>query len=228
MAFDAIVLAAGAGDRFGGPTPKQWELLAGIPIVVRAVGAAVSGGAERVALVVAADRLDAATALIDGVAPGVLRIVAGGPTRVDSTRLGLAGLGDGPDVVVVHDAARPLAPPQLFERVVAAVRDGADAATAAVPTADTIGRVVAGDLIEVLERAQLARVQTPQGFRRQVLTEAHRRASAANDTTATDDCGLVLRHLPGARIACVPGDEGNLKITTRADMLVADLLLRRT
>lgn len=225
MSFDAIVLAAGAGDRFGGPSPKQFGVLGGVPLVVRAVRAAVEGGAARVVVVVSRDRLEDAEGLFGGTAREGLSFVVGGPTRVDSSRLGLSSLADGRNVVVVHDAARPLASARLFERVADAVDAGADAATAAVPSADTVGRLVEDRLGEVLDRSRLARLQTPQGFRHGVLVEAHRRAAAARDTTATDDCGLVLRYVPEARVVCVPGEDGNIKVTTRTDLAIAELLL---
>ena len=231
MTFDAIVLAAGASDRFGGAAPKQFARLAGVPIVVRAVRAAVLGGASRVVVVVGRDRLEEAEALLRGETGAPISFVAGGATRVDSCRLGLASLAAlggevaSGDVVVVHDAARPLASAALFERVVAAIRAGADGATVATASADTVARLVDGDLAEVLDRSSLARLQTPQGFRREVLVEAHERAALAGDTAATDDCGLVLRYVPEARIAAVPGEDRNIKVTTRADLDVAEHLL---
>ena len=226
MPTDAIVLAAGAGERLGGAVPKAFAALSGVPIVVRAVRGVAAGGADRIVVVVGPDRLAEAAAVVDAPDGVALSIVAGGASRVESTRLGLAGLqGDPADVVIVHDAARPLAAAETFRAAVAAVRAGADGATAALPAADTIAFVDGQLITEIPTRSRLARIQTPQAFRRDVLTRAHEAAAAAGDAAATDDCGLVLRYVPGARIAWVQGDERNLKITTRLDLELATRLL---
>jgi 2-C-methyl-D-erythritol 4-phosphate cytidylyltransferase len=147
-------------------------------------------------------------------------VVAGGASRTASVRAALAAVPADLDIVLVHDAARPLAPPELVESVAAAVRSGADAVVPALPIADTVKRVDDRDVVlDTVDRAALRTVQTPQGFRRAVLAEAHADASAE----ATDDAGLVERL--GMTVRTVPGDERAMKITRPGDLVVAEALL---
>lgn len=233
MAVVGLVLAAGSGRRLAAAVPKAFAILDGEPILVRAVRAVADGGVDRIVVVVPEGRVEEA-AIAVGALPELARsgpppaIVAGGATRVDSVRLGLASdHGAEEDVIVVHDAARPFAVPGLFRRVLQAIQAGADAATVTLPSVDTLAEVdgAADDahrrIVGAPDRARLVRVQTPQAFRRSVLVLAHERAAVAGDTTSTDDCGLVLRHVPGARVIAVPGDERNLKITTPEDLAQA-------
>lgn len=142
------------------------------------------------------------------------RVVPGGPDRRASVAAGLAVLDERDDVVVVHDAARALAPPALFDRVVAAVCSGYGAVVPALPVVDTVKRVDADEVVvETLDRVWLRAVQTPQGFVREVLTHAH---AAVLDAAATDDAGLVEQS--GAPIQVVPGDPWAAKITTQDDL----------
>jgi 2-C-methyl-D-erythritol 4-phosphate cytidylyltransferase len=155
-------------------------------------------------------------------------VVAGGPTRQSSARLGLAAVAPDPDdVVLVHDAARPLADAALIRRVVDAVLAGADGAVPVVPVVDTIAVVEAGLVTDVGDRARQRVVQTPQGFRARVLEAAHRAAAAAGELDASDDGGLVLRHVSGSRIAAVAGDPRNIKVTVASDLERAAALLGR-
>src|SRR5262249_45938676 len=149
----AIVVAAGRGDRFG--APKQFLDLAGSRLVDRAV-AACAAACDAVVLV-----LPAGVAW-DGAS--VHAAVGGGATRSESVRAGLAALPPSADVVVVHDAARPLASRALFHAVIAAVRNGADAAVPALPVADTLKRVDGARVTETVPRDDLVAVQTPQAF----------------------------------------------------------------
>jgi 2-C-methyl-D-erythritol 4-phosphate cytidylyltransferase len=206
----SIVVAAGSGSRYGGPQPKQYEALAGRRVLdwsLAAAGAASAG----VVLVVAADRLADAE-------PAADRVVAGGATRSASVRAGLAAVPDDVDVVLVHDAARPLASPALFAAVAAAVAAGADAAVPAVALADTVKQVDGDVVVATPDRAGLVAVQTPQGFRRSALARAH--AGAAE---ATDDAALVEQ--AGGRVVVVPGELANRKVTHPIDLAVAELLL---
>jgi 2-C-methyl-D-erythritol 4-phosphate cytidylyltransferase len=132
----------------------------------------------------------------------------------------LAGIPDWAEIVVVHDAARPLAGPELFARVVAAVRGGADAAIPVVAVADTIKRVAGDRVTETLDRASLVAVQTPQAFRAQALRQAH----AAGDE-ATDDAALI--EALGGLVVTVAGDAGNFKLTSPDDLVMAAALLAR-
>ena len=201
----AIVVAAGSGRRFGGR--KQYEPLAGRRVLDWSVAAA-RGVADGVVLVVAGDDAARPEPTVDVVTPG-----AG--TRSGSVRAGLAHVPDDAEVVVVHDAARPLAGPDLFAAVVAAVRGGADAALPVVPVSDTL-RAVGGGTVD---RDGLLAVQTPQAFRAGSLRSAH-----AGGAEATDDASLV--EAAGGKVVVVDGSPDNLKITHPADLVVAEALLR--
>jgi len=209
----AIVVAGGSGARFGGP--KQFTVLGGRRVVDWAVLAA-AAACEGVILVLPEDEVGRVA--LD-VQPDV--VVAGGATRSASVRAGLAQVPEGVDAVIVHDAARPLAHPGLFSAVLQALVDGADGAVAAVPVADTLKRV--GDdrlVVETVDRSGLWAVQTPQGFRLDVLRAAH-----AGEPEATDDAGLVEAN--GGRVVVVPGDRRNLKVTDPADLDLLEGLMGR-
>jgi 2-C-methyl-D-erythritol 4-phosphate cytidylyltransferase len=148
----------------------------------------------------------------------VAATVPGGSTRSASVRAGLDAVAGSVAVVVVHDAARPLAPPALFEAVIDAVRAGADAAVPGLPIPDTVKRVDGDHVVETIARDALVTVQTPQAFRTGALRAAH-----TSDGEATDDAALV--EAAGARVVVVPGDPRNFKITTPADLVVAAALL---
>ena len=151
-------------------------------------------------------------------------MVSGGDTRQDSVARALLALPLDVEVVLVHDAARPLAPTALVDAVAAAVHAGADAVVPALPVADTIKRIdEAGAVIETVDRSVLRAVQTPQGFRRDLLTEAH--AAADPDEPATDDAGLV--EALGRTVMVIPGDDEALKVTRPFDLVVAEAVLAR-
>jgi 2-C-methyl-D-erythritol 4-phosphate cytidylyltransferase len=205
-----IVVAAGSGARFGGP--KQFQRVGDERLVDIAARTA-ARCSDGVVMV-----LPAGTAW-DG--PPVAAAVAGGATRADSVRAGLAAVPDGADIVVVHDAARPLAGDALFASVVAAVRDGADGAVPGLPVPDTIKRVDGVRVVETIPRDELVAVQTPQAFRAGALRSAHRDAA-----DGTDDAALVERD--GGKVVVVPGDPANVKVTDPDDLeLVAAWRARR-
>lgn len=214
----AIVVAGGSGERFG--QLKQFAMLADRPVAQWAVQAC-RPSAAGVVLVVP-------PGFEDQDACGADTVVAGGATRSQSVRCGLAAVPNDADVIVVHDAARPLARAALFDAVVTAVSPepdadgaaaGARAALCAVPVSDTIKRVDGGLVTATLDRSELVAVQTPQAFRAELLRRAH-----ASGAEATDDAALV--ELLGARVRVVPGDPGNFKITTPADLRAAEHVLR--
>jgi 2-C-methyl-D-erythritol 4-phosphate cytidylyltransferase len=205
-----VVVAAGAGTRFGGP--KQREDLGGPTVLDRSL--ATAAAASEGVVVVLADALLLDPTVQDEVARHGATAVSGGVTRSASVRAGLAVVPDDAEVVLVHDAARPLASATLYEAVVAAVRAGADAALPGAPVHDTIRQVDGG----VLDRDRLVAVQTPQGFPAAVLRSAH-----AEGDEATDDVALVEAR--GGRVVVVPGDPRNLKITRPEDLVVARALL---
>jgi 2-C-methyl-D-erythritol 4-phosphate cytidylyltransferase len=220
----AIVPAAGRGERLGPGAPKALRLLGGVPLLVHAVRNLAA--ARLVDLVVVAAPPDQVTAvralLADHHTGATLHVVPGGPTRPESVRAALAALPDAVSVVLVHDAARPLAPVELIDAVASAVRAGADAVVPGLPVTDTVKRVD-GDLVtETVDRTALRSVQTPQGFRRTVLEEAHLDLS---DGGITDDAGLVER--AGYSVIVVPGAEEAFKVTRPLDLVLAEAVLAR-
>jgi 2-C-methyl-D-erythritol 4-phosphate cytidylyltransferase len=217
-----LVPAAGSGVRLGPGVPKALRPLAGEPLLVHAVRR-VSAAASTGMIVVAAPPADV-TAVADLLAPvAPVTVVAGAPTRQGSVAAALAAVPERYGIVLVHDAARALAPAGLVDRVAAAVRDGYDAVIPVLPVVDTIRRVdVDGGLAGTVDRSVLRAVQTPQGFRRAVLVEAH--AAAVDEHT--DDAGLVEKI--GGRVHCIPGDERALKITRPIDLIVAEAILGTT
>jgi 2-C-methyl-D-erythritol 4-phosphate cytidylyltransferase / 2-C-methyl-D-erythritol 2,4-cyclodiphosphate synthase len=228
-----IVPAAGAGVRLGAGAPKALSLLAGEPLLAHAVRRLAAAGSVG-CLVVAAPpghegevREVLRNALPDpprdpaAGRPMDLVVVSGGGERQQSVAAALARVPVGFDVILVHDAARALTPPMVVERVAAAVRDGHDAVIPVLPVTDTITRVDGADTSQGhLDRPTLRAVQTPQGFRRAVLADAHQRATA---TDATDDAGMVARL--GTAVHTVPGSEQAFKITTPGDVAHAEGLL---
>ena len=207
----SIVVAGGSGRRFG--DQKQFSMLGGRPVLEWAVEACRPCSAG-VVLVLPAG--------LDNPDPhGADATVPGGPTRADSVRCGLAAVPHSAEVIVVHDAARPLASPGLFDAVIEAVTGGgADGAVPGVPPSDTIKEVDgAGNVTGTLDRSTLVAVQTPQAFRAGVLRRAHERAGAG----ATDDAVLV--EALGGRVRVVPGDPRNIKITAPDDLGAAERLL---
>ncbi|MBI1378722.1 MAG: 2-C-methyl-D-erythritol 4-phosphate cytidylyltransferase [Frankiales bacterium] len=228
----AIVPAAGRGERLGPGAPKALRTLGGVPMLVHAVRALASARAVDLVVVAAPDDavaevsallLEHGLADAEGGRAGAM-VVAGGDTRQDSVARALHALPPDYDVVLVHDAARPLVPVTLVDAVAAAVRGGADAVVPGLPVADTVKAVDAADVVSAtLDRAQLRAIQTPQGFRRAALTEAH--AASDPDAPATDDAGLVERL--GGKVVVVPGDEEAFKVTRPLDLLLAEAVLAR-
>jgi 2-C-methyl-D-erythritol 4-phosphate cytidylyltransferase len=224
MNWGAVIVAAGRGTRMAAADNKPYLLIAGRPVLAYTLEAF--------------ERCSAVTAIVVVAAPGeesrasglvkregfrkVTAIVPGGMERQDSVAAGLTAIAT--EGVLVHDAARPLVTPvQIQACCEAAEQHGASAL--AVPVKDTIKVVDGGGMIvSTPDRASMWAVQTPQAFRRLELLDAHRLAGEAG-TTATDDAMLLERL--GRKVAAVPGDYKNLKITTPEDLLVAELFLAR-
>ncbi len=202
-----VVVAAGSGDRFG--SAKQFERIGDRRVVDWAVAAA-AAVCDGVVVVAPPDR---ASELATTFSSGVVT-VAGGSSRSASVRRGLDALPADARVVLVHDAARPMASAQLFRRVVDAVADGADAAVPAVPLTDSIRSSSGG----AVDRSTLLAVQTPQGFPVEALRRAH-----AGDGEATDDAALV--EAAGGTVIVVEGEADNFKITRRSDLAAAAAIL---
>ena len=201
-----VVVAAGSGSRFG--SAKQYAELAGIRVVDRSVATAAQMS-DGVVVVVPSSDVEAESARLSAAA-----VVAGGASRTASVRNGLAAVPADADIICVHDAARPLASPDIYERVVHEVRSGAAGAVPVVPVTDTIRSVDGG----VVDRSTLQAVQTPQAFRAALLRMAHTDA-----TDATDDASLV--EAAGHDVVAVEGHPRNIKITHPDDLAAAEAWL---
>ena len=225
-AFAAVIVAAGAGTRFGADRPKALLELAGQPLVRYAATAMVGAGATQVVVVVPDGWTDRFAEALSGLPVDAL--VVGGQERTQSVRHGIAAL-DGvmraPSIVLVHDAARPLVPVDVTRRVLAAVAAGAPAVVPAVPVNDTVRELDglgSGDS-RTLDRSRLRAVQTPQGFDLAVLRAAY---AGVGEDVVTDDAGVCER--AGHRVTVVDGAAESFKITRPADLALADLLVRGT
>ncbi|MGH2760257.1 MAG: 2-C-methyl-D-erythritol 4-phosphate cytidylyltransferase [Actinomycetota bacterium] len=226
-----LLLAAGEGVRLDNGTPKAFVELCGIPLLRRAADAA--GRAELVdELVVAVPpgTEERAREVLSGL-DKPFALVAGGATRQSSAAAALAAASADAAAVAVHDAARALCPPALFD-VCLRELDDCEAVCPAVPVSDTIKELAPrrseaeapiGDVVRTLDRRRLAAAQTPQVFRADVYRRAHE-AAARDGVDATDDSALVERL--GVRVRIVPGDVRNLKITTAHDLAIAEALVR--
>jgi 2-C-methyl-D-erythritol 4-phosphate cytidylyltransferase len=231
----AVVLAGGSGHRFGTGPPKQLQLLGGRSLLERCVDAFDSApGVDELLVVTAAEVAGQVRHGLRGFAR-LADVIEGGAARTDSTQRAIGWLrsrsgraGQGHDwKVLFHDAARPLVDQRIIADCVAAL-DSYAAVGVVVPSADTIVEVADGAFRRVLERDTLARCQTPQGFRLSVISRAYELAAADPAfaaAPATDDCGVVLRYLPGVPVGTVPGSERNLKITYPADLAIAQAFL---
>lgn len=210
-----VLVAAGSGRRYGGA--KQFESVGGRRVLDRSLDAALAH-CDGVVLVVAPDavererRLAEAGLADDAGAPTA--VVAGGATRSESVRCGLAAVPDAAGVIVVHDAARPLATPELFSQVVGVVLDGASAGVPVIPVVDTIRRSDGA----VVDRNELRAVQTPQAFAAEILRSVH-----AASPEATDDASLV--EAAGGTVSLIPGEVRNVKLTTQEDRLIIEAFL---
>jgi 2-C-methyl-D-erythritol 4-phosphate cytidylyltransferase len=237
----AILTAAGSGTRLGHTLPKALVPLGGERLLLHAARgllAARTRDDERVDQLVVttpADRVDEVAALLTVALRDSdvrVEVVPGGSTRQASVAAALGVLSDDVDVVLVHDAARPLTPGSLVVRVIEAVRAGHAAVVPGLPVVDTVKRVGEPDgagaepVVETVPRVDLRAVQTPQGFDRELLVRAHEAgaADAAQESSAaSDDAGLVERL--GERVWVVAGDERAAKVTTARDLALAELLL---
>ena len=207
-----MIAAAGSGQRLGAGGPKAFVEVAGRPLIGWSLAAL--GAAESIQRVVVATPPGHEAEL------GRAELVAGGATRAESVRLAMAVVDT--DLVVIHDAARPLATPELFDRVVARLAEsGADGAIAATPVADTLKLAEDGEVIaRTVDRGGLWAAQTPQAFRAEPLRVAQ---AAAEFEAATDEASLIER--AGGRVLLVTTDEPNPKVTTPADLRTVEALL---
>jgi len=223
----ALVPAAGKGERLGAGTPKALREIGGSPLLVHAVrGLAASRSIELIVIAAPVDFVDQVRSILDELELDcVVEVVAGGETRQESVARALLGLPSEVDIVLVHDAARALTPPELITSVVTAVAAGHQAVVPGLPVTDTLKQVDAdGTVIATPDRASLRAVQTPQGFTRSVLQAAHAFVDPG-DPAATDDAGLVER--AGVPVHVVPGHEEAFKVTRPIDLVLADAVLAK-
>ncbi|HEX3806232.1 MAG TPA: 2-C-methyl-D-erythritol 4-phosphate cytidylyltransferase [Gaiellaceae bacterium] len=213
MSTWAVLVAAGRGERLGEDRPKAFVRLGDLPLLAEPLRRLdESEWIDHVVVVAPPEWEEPAILLAEELgASKVTACVTGGETRTESVRAGVAEVPEDVAVILVHDAARPLLPDGVIERVVRALGEGFDGAVPALPAADTVKRVDGDVVVETPAREQLVTVQTPQGFVASVL-----RAALATGEEGSDCASLVERH--GGRVKIVPGDERLLKVTTRADL----------
>ncbi|WP_413758367.1 2-C-methyl-D-erythritol 4-phosphate cytidylyltransferase [Streptomyces sp. MMBL 11-3] len=228
----AVIPAAGRGVRLGPGAPKALRALNGTPMLIHAVRAMAASRAVSLVVVVAPpDGAAEVRTLLDAHAlpeRTEFLVVPGGDSRQESVRLGLDALPAGIDIVLVHDAARPLVPVDTVDGVIEAVRGGAAAVVPALPLTDTVKQVepagAAGEpepVVATPERSRLRAVQTPQGFERDTLVRAH----ATVTENVTDDASMVEQL--GLRVVVVPGHEEAFKVTRPLDLILAEAVLAR-
>ncbi|PZH20165.1 2-C-methyl-D-erythritol 4-phosphate cytidylyltransferase [Streptomyces sp. NTH33] len=226
----AVIPAAGRGVRLGPGAPKALRTLGGTPMLVHAVRAMAASRAVSLVIVVAPpDGTAEVKSLLDAhplpERTDVL-VVPGGETRQESVGLGLDALPPGHEIVLVHDAARPLVPVDTVDAVIEAVRDGAVAVVPALPLADTVKQVEPTPggpepVVATPDRSRLRAVQTPQGFDRATLIRAHE--TVTDDVT--DDASMVEQL--GEPVVTVPGHEEAFKVTRPLDLILAEAVLAR-
>ena len=211
MNIAAVVTAAGSGSRLGRAVPKALVPVADKPMIEWAV-AGVAGVAKDIVVTAPADAMEDFRAALSHIDADVT-VVAGGENRQESVSLGLAALSGGIEAVLVHDAARPFTPGDVFARVLEGL-DSADGVIPMVPVVDTVIRT-GGVGVAYLDRSELGAVQTPQAFRPAALLDAHARA-ARDGVLATDDGALLVHY--GYRVDTCAGDPQALKITYQEDL----------
>ncbi len=215
----AVLVAAGRGARLGVGRPKAFAKLAGRPLLAESLERLdASDWIDAIVIVAPPEWEEPAILLADELTVGKAHAcVTGGATRVESVRAGLAEVPDDATAVLVHDAARPLLPESVIERVVAALAE-ADGAVPAVQVPDTVKRAVDGRVVETLDRSELYLVQTPQAFEATILRDAIARADPD-----VGDCAAAVEAI-GGRVAVVEGDPRLVKVTTAADLELVERL----
>jgi 2-C-methyl-D-erythritol 4-phosphate cytidylyltransferase len=225
MNLVALIMAGGSGERFGAGTAKQLVMLRGKPVL--AWSAALFARTPRVTGIVVvgprADEEKMRAALPTEVVVKTRAYVPGGATRQESVFAGLQAVPAGTTHVLIHDAARPCLSEALRDAVIKALGEH-DAVVPTIPATDTLVHVRDGRVVSVVDRASIARVQTPQGFRLDLIREAHQ-AAKARDFHSSDDGSLVLAL--GRPVAAIPGERTNIKVTYRDDIAIAEAILKR-
>ena len=221
----AIIVAAGSGVRLGSGVPKAFVKIGGRTMLSYSLGAVAQVNSIGEVVITVPEGFESA-ARAEAAAAGLgvpLKITPGGSERQDSVRIALGLTSSESELVIIHDAARPLATPAIFQACLEAA-ERAGGAIAAIPVADTLKRVADSDsaITATVARTGLWQAQTPQAFRRDLLVAAHRRA-VSDAVVATDDADLVER--TGVRVEVVLGSTANLKITTPPDLAIVEAIL---
>jgi 2-C-methyl-D-erythritol 4-phosphate cytidylyltransferase len=214
----AVLVAAGRGERLGGDRPKAFAPLRGRPLLAESLQRLEASDWIDAIVVVAPEGWEEPSILVaEELGCGkVTATITGGPSRAESVRLGVAEANGEAVALVVHDAARPLLPDEVLERVMAALGAGWDGAVPGLPVADTIKRVRAEQVVETLPRDELTAVQTPQAFAAGAL-----RPALEGDVAGASDCASLVESR-GGRVTVVPGDSRLLKVTTPEDLALVE------
>ena len=218
MSVWAVLAAAGRGERLGSDRPKAFARLGGRPLLAESLERLEgSDWIDFIVIAAPAEWEEPAILLAEELGAGkVSSVVTGGSTRSESVREALAEVADDAAVVVVHDAARPLLPDDVIERVLAPLSEGWDGVVPVLPLSDTVKRVEGDRVVETLPRGVLVAVQTPQAFIASVLREA-----LAGDVSAASDCASLVE-TRGGRVKVVEGDPRLLKVTSAKDLALVE------
>jgi 2-C-methyl-D-erythritol 4-phosphate cytidylyltransferase len=216
----AVIVAAGRGERFGLDRPKAFANLRGRPLLAESLERLeASDWVDAIVVAAPPDWEEPVILLAEELGCGkVVASVAGGETRAASVRAALREVSEDAAVILVHDAARPVLPEEVIERLLTALNEGWDGAVPVLPVPDTVKRVEGDQVVETLDREGIALAQTPQAFVATVLRDA---ASAASEAT---DCAALVE-ARGSRIKAVAGDSRLLKVTEPADLELVQRLL---
>lgn len=219
MIIKAVLLMGGSGARFGSQTPKQFHALNGTKLYLLTIKQFLQFSIFKEIIVVCP--LGWIPSIEDEIPDGPIKVVTGGKTRQESSYLGLKACGQETNCVVIHDVARPFVSERILQEHITAVQNH-QAVNTCLPSRDTLVRLSPqGDILEIPNREEYARVQTPQSFAYPLIMQAHQQASTHE---ATDDCQLVMNL--GVKIKVVEGEEQNFKITTPFDLCIAQNLFQ--
>jgi 2-C-methyl-D-erythritol 4-phosphate cytidylyltransferase len=214
LAVWAVLAAAGRGERLGGKRPKAFAKLRERPLLAESLERLEASDWIDAIVIVAPPGWEEPSILVaeELACTKVAACATGGETRAESVRAGVAEVAHEADVIVVHDAARPVLPEDVIERVLRALNEGWDGAVPGLPLADTVKRVQSGQVVETLPREELVAVQTPQAFVAPTLRDA-----LAGELAGATDCAALVE-ARGGRVTVVPGDPRLLKVTDQADL----------
>lgn len=223
----AVVLASGSGSRFGSNLPKQFVRLGGKPVIQYTIEAFEKAECiDEILIVTREDFVDYVLDIVNAQQfAKVGKVICGGKQRYDSTRAALDAIAEDEAKLIIHDAVRPFVSQDIIRNCVMAL-DSAGAVDVVVDATDTIVQVKGERVTSIPDRRYLRRGQTPQAFRKSVLTRAYDTFMQDTNKVASDDCGIVLKYLPNEPVATVAGNEANFKVTHQQDIYLADNLLK--